>query len=72
MTYSIQDGFMPNLERLLRTLHEASKAFRSTPGRRGSVVALPDTPEVLVGGDLHGNLDNFRLAAGTLTGLYHR
>lgn len=51
---------MPNPERLLRTLEEAVKAFQATPGRRGGVVALQDAQEVLIGGDLHGNLDNFR------------
>ena len=51
---------MPDPERLLRTLQEAAKAFRSTPGRTGGVLTLPDAREVLIGGDLHGNLDNFR------------
>jgi hypothetical protein len=36
------------------------QCFRETPGRRGRVVALEDVTEVLVGGDLHGNLENFR------------
>ena len=51
---------MPNPERLLRTLHEAVVAFRTTPGRSGGVVTVTDAREVLIGGDLHGNLDNFR------------
>jgi hypothetical protein len=34
--------------------------FRDTPGRRGRVVALEGASEVLIGGDLHGNLENFR------------
>jgi hypothetical protein len=51
---------MPNPERLLRTLQEAAKAFRATPGRTGGVVSLPDAPEVLISGDLHGNLENFK------------
>src|SRR6516165_695135 len=51
---------MPNPERLLRTLHEAVLAFRTTPGRSGGVVTVTDAREVLIGGDLHGNLDNFR------------
>jgi hypothetical protein len=51
---------MPDAERLLRTLHEAAAAFRSTPGRTGGVVSLPEACEVLIGGDLHGSLNNFR------------
>jgi hypothetical protein len=51
---------MPDPERLLTTLRKATAAFRATPGRRGHVVALTDCDEVLVGGDLHGNLEAFR------------
>jgi hypothetical protein len=52
---------MPDAERLLTTLRRAVAAFRATPGRRGRVVTLPAGAEVFVSGDLHGNLDNFRL-----------
>ena len=51
---------MPDPDRLLRTLHHARQAFRTTPGRRGHVVQLADARDVLVAGDLHGNLENFR------------
>ncbi len=34
--------------------------FRSTPGRRGGVVTLPASAEVVVVGDLHGNIPAFR------------
>src|SRR5438093_9801081 len=51
---------MPDPDRLLRTLRQATKAFRDTPGRRGRVVLLEDAADVLVAGDLHGNLANFR------------
>jgi hypothetical protein len=51
---------MPDPERLLRTLHQACVAFRSTPGRQGRLVSLQGAEEVLVAGDLHGNVDNFR------------
>jgi hypothetical protein len=51
---------MPDPERLLTTLRRAVLAFRDTPGRRGRFVALEDVDEVLVAGDLHGNLENFR------------
>jgi hypothetical protein len=51
---------MPDPDRLLRTLRQALLAFRNTPGRRGRVVSLLNATEVLVGGDLHGNLGNFQ------------
>jgi hypothetical protein len=51
---------MPDPDRILHTLHRAIQCFRDTPGRRGRVVTLEGADEVLVGGDLHGNLENFR------------
>jgi hypothetical protein len=52
---------MPSHDRLRATLRRAIEAFRSTPGRHGRVVALQAATEVLATGDLHGNLDNFRV-----------
>jgi len=51
---------MPHPERLLNTLHQAVQAFRSTPGRSGRLVRLPAGVEVLVAGDMHGSVENFR------------
>jgi len=51
---------MPDPARLLTTLQRAVDAFRAAPGRRGRIVDLQGAAEVLVAGDLHGNLDNFR------------
>lgn len=51
---------MPDPERILTTLRRAMQCFRDTPGRRGRVIAPEDVAEVLVGGDLHGNVENFR------------
>jgi hypothetical protein len=51
---------MPDPTRLLATLKRAVQAFRTTPGRRGHVIHLADATEVLVAGDLHGNLENFK------------
>ncbi len=51
---------MPDPDRLLRTLHKAADACRATPGRRGRLIHLEGATEVLVAGDLHGNLGNFR------------
>ena len=52
---------MPDADRLLTTLRRAVAAFRATPGRRGRLVTLPAGAEVLVVGDLHGNVENFRV-----------
>ena len=51
---------MPDADRLLYTLRRAVQAFRETPGRRGRLVELQGAAEVLVAGDLHGNIENFR------------
>lgn len=52
---------MPHPQRLWTTLKRAVEAFQTTPGRRGKVVHLPERAEALVAGDLHGNVENFRL-----------
>lgn len=52
---------MPQPDRLLNTLHQAARAFRDTPGRTGHLVRLPAGAEVLVAGDMHGSVENFRL-----------
>lgn len=51
---------MPDADRLLRTLAQAAQAFETTPGRHGRLIRLPDAADVLVAGDMHGNLTNFR------------
>lgn len=51
---------MPNPARLLNTLLNAIDAFQKTPGREGRLLHLEDATEVLVAGDLHGHLGNFR------------
>ena len=57
---------MPQPDRLLSTLQQAARAFRQTPGRTGHVVRLPAGAEVLVAGDMHGNVENFRLVLKTV------
>jgi hypothetical protein len=52
---------MPDPIRLLRTLAQAVQAFRRTPGQQGRIMRLEKSGEVLVAGDLHGNVENFRL-----------
>ena len=51
---------MPDPDRLLKTLQRAADAFRATPGRRGRVVHPDGVTDVLIAGDLHGNVENFR------------
>ena len=51
---------MPDAERLLKTLHKAVDATRATPGTRGHWLQLQDLDDVLIAGDLHGNVENFR------------
>ena len=53
---------MPDPQKILATVRKATELFRSTPGRAGSVVALESALEVMVVGDLHGNLPAFRQA----------
>jgi hypothetical protein len=51
---------MADLDRRIDTIRQAARAFQATPGRRGRLVTLVDAADVLVAGDLHGSLDNFR------------
>ena len=53
---------MPDPQKILATLRKATELMRSTAGRTGSVIALDDADEVMVVGDLHGNLPAFRQA----------
>jgi len=52
---------MPDPARLLRTLKQATQAFRSTPGRRGLMIYPSNAGEMMIVGDLHGSVENFRL-----------
>jgi hypothetical protein len=52
---------MPQPDRLVNTLRQAALAFRQTPGRVGRIVRLAAAAEVMVGGDMHGSVENFRL-----------
>jgi hypothetical protein len=51
---------MPDPGKLLATIRRATELFRATPGRAGGVVTLDTADEVLVVGDLHGNIPAFR------------
>src|SRR4051812_36938826 len=50
---------MPDPDKLLNTLRKATTLVRATPGRRGRVVAVGGA-QVMVVGDLHGNIGNFQ------------
>jgi hypothetical protein len=53
---------MPDPQKILATIKKATELMRSTPGRIGSVIALGEAEDVMVVGDLHGNLPAFRQA----------
>jgi hypothetical protein len=52
---------MPDPQKVLATIQRATGLFRATPGRKGGLVTLGDSAEdVMVVGDLHGNIPAFR------------
>ena len=58
---------MPDPEKILSTVRRATMLFRSTPGRFGGVITLDPAVvnDVMIVGDLHGNLLAFRSALET-------
>ena len=53
---------MPDPSKILATVRRATELFRATPGRAGNVVAIEDADDVMVVGDLHGNIPALRQA----------
>ena len=51
---------MPDPRKVLSTIRRATELFRNTPGRSGSIISLDDASDVMVVGDLHGNLSAFK------------
>lgn len=51
---------MPDPARLLKTLERARACFNSTPIRRGRLVQVNTGNDLLVVGDLHGNVEHFK------------
>ena len=52
---------MPDPTKILTTIHRAIDLFRRTPGRKGGLITLgAEVEDVLVVGDLHGNIPAFR------------
>ena len=55
---------MPDPDKILTTVRRAAELFRSTPGRTGGVVSVEQAEDVMVVGDLHGNIPAFRKVLG--------
>jgi hypothetical protein len=53
---------MPDPRKLLNTIERATERMRTTPGRSGGIVALDSADDVMVVGDLHGNITGFKKA----------
>ncbi len=53
---------MPDPRKVLTTLRRATDLMRATPGRSGGIIAPQGADEVMVVGDLHGNLPAFKKA----------
>jgi hypothetical protein len=53
---------MPDPQKILATVRKATALMRATPGRLGGVIAPDQAEDVMVVGDLHGNLPAFRSA----------
>ncbi len=53
---------MPDARKVLTTIRRATELIRATPGRSGAVVSPPGLEELMVVGDLHGNLRAFKKA----------
>ncbi len=51
---------MPDPVKMLAMVRRACMLFRATPGRRGAVIHLDNADDVLVAGDLHGNITTFK------------
>src|SRR5262245_56963223 len=51
---------MPDPARLIRMIQRAASESRAMPGRTGRILTLTDVENVLVAGDLHGNLAGFQ------------
>lgn len=52
---------MPDPVKLLATVRRATAIVRAQPGRVGHLVSLADADEIVVAGDLHGHVPNFKV-----------
>jgi hypothetical protein len=53
---------MPDPKKLLATIRKATELSRATSGRKGAVIEVSGADDLMVVGDLHGNLPAFREA----------
>ena len=51
---------MPDPRKVLTTIRRATELMRATPGRSGGIIAPVGAEEIMVVGDLHGNIPAFR------------
>ena len=51
---------MPDPLKVLTTIRRATALLRGTPGRSGGIITLENATEVMVVGDLHGNIAAFK------------
>jgi hypothetical protein len=51
---------MPDPRKVLTTVRRATELLRATPGRSGGLISLARAVDVMVVGDLHGNLSAFK------------
>ncbi len=51
---------MPDPKKILTTIRRATELMRATPGRSGGIIAPERAEEIMVVGDLHGNIPAFR------------
>jgi hypothetical protein len=51
---------MPDPKKVLTTIRRATELMRATPGRSGGIIAPERAEEIMVVGDLHGNIPAFR------------
>jgi hypothetical protein len=52
---------VPDPVKLLSTIKQATTLLREQKGRTGKFIELTDASDILVAGDLHGHLSNFKL-----------
>jgi Calcineurin-like phosphoesterase len=51
---------MPDPLKILSTIRRASALIRAAPGRLGGIITLKEAADVMVMGDLHGNISAFK------------
>ena len=51
---------MPDPRKILTTIRRATELMRATPGRSGGIISPVGADEIMVVGDLHGNIPAFK------------